>query len=350
VRPLKVLLFPFAVLYDVVTSIRNTLYERGYKPSAEFDVPVISVGNLAVGGTGKTPMVEYLIRLLGDSYKIVTLSRGYGRSTKGIIIADQDANAKTIGDEPYQVFRKFEGKVRVAVGEERALAIAHILQEVPETEVLLLDDAFQHRKVRPSFQIVLTDYNNLFYDDLLLPAGRLRESARGAARANAIIVTKCPPTIKDEQMMMIEKAVREYSDAPVFFSIIRYGYPLPLNDANQMPSQIVLVSGVANHRPFEEHVSRQFSIVKHFKFRDHHSYTNSDLETIYRAAKNAKAAVVTTEKDAVKFDSSTISRIFTDVPVFYLPIQTEFLKNGKDFDEMLLNVVKKPSTLVNQAI
>jgi tetraacyldisaccharide 4'-kinase len=350
VKPLKYLLFPFAVLYDVITSIRNTLYDRGYKPSAEFDVPVISVGNLAVGGTGKTPMVEYLIRLLSDSYKIVTLSRGYGRSTKGFILANENATAKTIGDEPYQLFKKFEGKVNVAVGEERALAIPYILNELPDIQVIVLDDAFQHRKVKPSFQICLTDYNNIFYKDALLPAGRLRESARGAIRANAIVVTKCPPKLKDEEMMMIEKSIREYADAPIFFSIIRYGYPLPLNRADQMPSRVVLVSGIANHTPFEEHVSREFTVVKHFRFRDHYPYKQSDLQTICRAAKEAKAAVITTEKDAVKFDPLMINQIFTDVPLFYLPIQSEFLKNGKEFDEMLLNIVKKPSTLVNLAI
>jgi tetraacyldisaccharide 4'-kinase len=350
VRPLRFLLFPFAVLYDVVTSIRNVLYQRGYKPSAEFDIPVIGVGNLAVGGTGKTPMVEYLVRLLSDTYKVVTLSRGYGRSTKGFILADRDANAKTIGDEPYQLFRKFHGKIHVAVGEERALAIPYILQELPATQVILLDDAFQHRKVKPSFQIVLTDYNNLFYDDLLLPAGRLRESGRGMNRADAIVVTKCPPQLKDEEMMMIEKSIRQYADTPIFFSVISYGYPLPLNDADQLPSEIVLVSAIASHRPFEEYVAKQFKIVKHFKFRDHHYYSESDLENIYRAAKNAKAAILTTEKDAVKLDLQAVRKIFTDVPVFYLPIQTEFLKNGKDFDEMLLNVVKKPLTLISQAV
>ena len=175
---LRVLLFPFAIIYNVITSLRNRLYDQGVKPSIKFELPVIGVGNLTAGGTGKTPLTEYLIRLLARNYKVATLSRGYGRRTKGFRIAQPTDSAATVGDEPFQFFVKFGDRVKVAVGEERALAIASLLQQYPRTEVILLDDAFQHRRVIPSLNILLTDYHRPFYEDLLLPAGWIFPRAR----------------------------------------------------------------------------------------------------------------------------------------------------------------------------
>ena len=189
---LRILLFPFSWLYYLITQIRNRLYDRGLKPSVKFELPVICVGNLTVGGTGKTPMIEHLIRLLQNRFKVATLSRGYGRATKGIRIAGPSENASTIGDEPFQFYTKFGKRITVAVGEERALAIPTILQECSDTQIILLDDGFQHRKVSPGFSILLTDYHRPFYNDFLLPSGRLRESRWGAERADVIVVTKCP--------------------------------------------------------------------------------------------------------------------------------------------------------------
>jgi tetraacyldisaccharide 4'-kinase len=342
-KVLRVLLFPLAVVFDIVTGIRNRLYDQGLKPTAKFDLPVIGVGNLAIGGTGKTPMVEHLIRLLTPSYKVATLSRGYGRSSRGIRIANDTDTAVTLGDEPFQFFKKFRGQVVVSVGEERALAIPYIIDQHPETQVILLDDSYQHRKVTPGFQILLTDYNNPFYDDLLLPAGRLRESKRGINRADAIVLTKCPPEISDEEMISVESHIRTYSIRPVFFTTIRYGSLVPFDNRAVPGNVFVLVSGIASHKPFENYIKSQYQLLKHFVYNDHHSYTDQDVQDICEFARQHNASVLTTEKDAVKLNSNKFSTFLSAIPFFYLPIEMEFLKSGKDFDEMILNAVNRAS-------
>lgn len=341
-KVIRFLLFPLAVLYDAITSVRNQLYDLGLKPSARFDIPLISVGNLAVGGTGKTPMIEHLVRLLRNSYNVATLSRGYGRVTKGFRLADEKDNAATIGDEPYQFFKKFKGQIAVTVGEERALAIPSLLDMKPQTNVILLDDAFQHRRVTPSFQILLTDYNNPFYKDYLLPVGKLRESRHGAERADVIIITKCPPELQDEEMMEIETKVRKDVNKPIFFSTVHYGNMVKFDgyQHTQSPEHIILVTGIANPKPLLTHLKSNYKLIRHFDFPDHHHYSRSDLETITALAEEHKATVITTEKDFVKIDVAEFGIFLSRAPFFYLPIEIEFLKNGKDFDEMVLNVVK----------
>jgi tetraacyldisaccharide 4'-kinase len=342
---LRFVLFPFAIAYDLATNIRNVLYDRGYKPSAAFEIPLISVGNVTIGGTGKTPMIEYLIRLLG-SYRVSTLSRGYGRKTRGLRIATETDNAATIGDEPSQLFRKFGSKVTVAVAEERVLGISSLLHDRPDTDVILLDDAFQHRKVRPSLQIVLTDFNRPFYTDFVLPMGRLRESRKGVSRADLIVVTKCPQDLQEEQMMRIEEEIRTYSDKPVFFATVRYGTPLGF-EWNNVPAtaKIVLVTGIAAPGNLVSYLKQHYSVIRHFDFPDHHSYNTAEIRKICEVAGREGASVITTEKDAVKLDSSGFREICTGIPFFYLPIQTEFLKNGKEFDEMVLNVLRARDAL-----
>ncbi|HEX8038897.1 MAG TPA: tetraacyldisaccharide 4'-kinase [Chryseosolibacter sp.] len=338
-KALTPLLLPFAILYDAVTSIRNRLYDAGVKPSVKFDVPVVGVGNLAVGGTGKTPMVEYLIRLLGTEYHIATLSRGYGRRSRGFRVATGKDDALTIGDEPLQLYRKFKDRVVVAVGEERAWAIPQILDRHPETDLILLDDAFQHRKVRPGFQILLTDYHKLFVSDYVLPAGRLRESRKGADRADAVVVTKCPPHITDDEMIAIESSIRRYTRKAVFFTGICYRNILPLTEASPYkPEKLMLLSGIANPKPLKEYLATNFALVRHFSFPDHHPYTAAELESICQAAAGAQAAVVTTEKDMARIDSQVFRA--RGVALYYLPVEIEFLKNGKEFDEMVLNAVR----------
>ena len=335
----RVLLFPFAVAYDAITRVRNRLYDTGRRPSAKFEVPLIGVGNLSVGGTGKTPMIEYLIRLLSDRYRVATLSRGYGRRTKGVRIANENDDAASLGDEPLQFYRKFKGRVIVAVGEERALAIPTIIHEHPDVDLILLDDAFQHRRVQPSFQILLTDYNHLFVRDYLLPAGRLRESRAGAARADVIVVTKCPSGISDDEMIAIGSAVRRYTKKAVFFTRIAYGNLVPVGEVSPYrPGKVIMVSGIANPAPMEAYLRQHFKIVRKFLYPDHHAYSPKDLEAICDAAVTEGAAVVTSEKDMVKFDAQIFQK--QSVPLHYLPIEVEFLRNGKEFDEMVLNAVK----------
>ncbi len=333
------LLFPFAVLFDAITSIRNRLYDTGVKPTAQFDIPVISVGNLSVGGTGKTPMVEHLIRLLSPDARVATLSRGYGRRTKGMRIVGESDNPTTVGDEPYQFYRKFGTGVVVAVGEDRALAIPHILQEREDVGVILLDDAFQHRRVRPSFQILLTDYNNLFVDDYLLPAGRLRESKRGAARADVVVVTKCPANISDENMIKLEGRIRNYSDKPVFFTTVTYGAMTPVTSGViGKTDNVVLISGIASPGPLEAYLRKNYRLAAHLRYRDHHLYTTKDLSDICTLAAKNDAVVVTTEKDVVKMDPQIFEK--ASVELNFLPIRIGFLKDGKDFDAMVLDVVR----------
>jgi tetraacyldisaccharide 4'-kinase len=339
---LRILLFPFSWLYYLVTQIRNRLYDQGLRPSVRFEFPVICVGNLTVGGTGKTPMVEHLIRLMRDRHKIATLSRGYGRATKGFRIAGDSDNADTLGDEPYQFYKKFGKEITVAVGEERALSIPLILQEHQEISVVLLDDAFQHRKVAPSFSILLTDYNRPFYNDFLLPSGRLRESRWSAGRADIVVVTKCPAETSEDEMMKIEKLIRSYAEKPVFFTSIRYGRPTPFLNSPPMPTQrVVLISGIANARPLETYVKQNYTLVRHFAFSDHHKYSIQDIESfLIIADKDPGVSFLTTEKDKVKLDVPLFHELIAGKPFYYIPIEMDFIKNGKDFDEMVLNVVK----------
>lgn len=337
-KVLASLLLPFAVLYDAITSIRNRLYDSGTRPSAKFEIPVVGVGNLAVGGTGKTPMVEYLIRLFAAERKIATLSRGYGRRTKGIRIAGLSDTPATVGDEPYQMYRKFGEQAVIAVGEERALAIPYVLAEYPETSLIILDDAFQHRRVTPSIQILLTDCHRPFFSDWILPAGRLRESRRGARRADVIVVTKCSPNMTDEETIAITHKISRYSDKPVFFSTIGYKKLVRVaGNAQQPTNKVVLLSAIANPKPFETYVSRNHRLVAHLKFPDHHEYTSAELESACDLALSHGAVVVTTEKDIVKIDANIFER--GSVGLYYLPIEMELLKNGKEFDELIRNAV-----------
>jgi tetraacyldisaccharide 4'-kinase len=337
---MRFLLFPFSLLYQLVTWLRNTLYDRGYKPQAEFDLPVICVGNLSVGGTGKTPMIEYLITLFLDRYKIATLSRGYGRKTKGFRMASARDNAGTLGDEPFQFFRKYGEQIVVAVGEERAMAIPSIIDE-HNVDIILLDDAFQHRRVKPSFSILLTDFNRPFFKDFVLPMGRLRESRTGVERAQVIVVTKCPTHLSEDDQLEIEKSIREYSNVPVFFSSIEYGMPLPFANTTQaIGDSVILVTGIANAKPFRDHVGQHYKILDHLEYSDHYDYSDSDIQTIRdKWSGRNDTFVLTTEKDMVKLSSSQFQPRLNAIPVYYLPIRPRFVKNGRDFDEMLLTHV-----------
>ncbi len=334
---LKVLLWPLAGLYNLATRLRNHLYDIGHKPSFSFESVIISVGNLNVGGSGKTPMIEYLVRLLKDRYSVAILSRGYGRKTKGFRLATDADDATTLGDEPYQYYRKFGREVMVAVGEERALAIPTLLNEPNEPQVILLDDAFQHRSVVPQFSILLTDASKPFYTDHVLPMGRLRESRNGAKRADAIIITKCSP-----QQKLNEDEVKKYAgDKPVFFSGLTYMEPQPFQEGNTVAKRIVLVTGIATSSYLQEYVSSHYQLVRHFQFGDHHEYTLADVETIQNFARaNGTVSILTTEKDMVKLIAPQFESQMLPALWFYLPIQTAFIKNGSEFDAMIARLVE----------
>lgn len=339
---LRVLLFPFAVLYGFITWLRNRLYDLELKPSTGFEVPVISVGNLTVGGTGKTPMIEHLVRNLGledDAMRLAILSRGYGRRTRGFRIAGAADNASTLGDEPFQFYRKFGNKVIVAVGEDRAFAIPGIVDQDENVQAILLDDAYQHRRVKPLFSILLTDYHHPFYKDYMLPAGRLRESRKGADRADIVVVTKCPADLSEETMMEVSRRIRSYTSKPVFFASIHYGHPLPLGaHTAALQEEVILVTGIADARPLKSYVERNFRIVKHFNYRDHHRYSVDDIQAIRQAA-GKQISILTTEKDMVKLDDPQFATALAGLSLFYIPIEIDFIKNGKDFDALVRNAI-----------
>ena len=339
---LRILLSPFSWIYYAVSQLRNRMYDRGLKPSVQFEVPVISVGNLSVGGTGKTPMIEYLVRLLQAEHKVASLSRGYGRKSRGFRIAEPKDNAQTLGDEPFQLYKKYGTNITVSVGEERALAIPLILQDHEDIQVILLDDAFQHRRVVPRFSILLTDYHKPFFDDYVLPSGRLREGRSNANRADVIVVTKCPATISQEQIGAIANSIRKYTEKPIFFSAIRYGIATPFpNSASKPIQKIALITAIANADPLIDHVSHRYTLIKHFAYRDHHFYSREDVSAWTRfASQNPDTVFLTTEKDKAKLEAPELQKEWSSLSFYYLPIELEFIKGGREFDEMIINVVK----------
>ncbi len=335
---LRLLLFPFSIIYDLITRTRNHLYNIGSKPSFRFEVPIISIGNLNMGGSGKTPMTEYLIRLLSTKHKLATLSRGYGRRSKGFRIANSKDTPATIGDEPMQMFRKFRDQVVVTVGEERAFAIPDILQEFDDIEAILLDDAFQHRAVDPHFSILLTEYACPFTRDYVLPAGNLREARKGASRADVVVVTKCPGAKTEMESLTAE--IRRYAGSkPVFFSQLKYGELVPFGNLSSPTGKIIIVTGIARPNLLVDYLKTRFEIVKHLEFGDHHMFTESEVNDIhYEAQQMSDVSVLTTEKDMVRL------RSFSSVPGhpwFYIPVEMDFLENGAEFDMLIARQLKR---------
>ncbi len=341
---LRILLFPFTLVYDGITRLRNYLYNIGHKRSFRFEVPVIGVGNLNVGGSGKTPMIEYLVRLLMTSNNISILSRGYGRITRGLRFAKENETARTLGDEPLQFFKSFKGKVNVIVCEDRAFAIPNILQEFPETNLILMDDSFQHRSVNPQLNIMLTEYATPFYRDHVMPLGKLREARVGSSRADIIVVTKCTPNISDSEMNEMANSIHAIAgDKPVFFTSIQYGKPVSFGKVDQpLTNDVVLISGIANHQILDSYVCKTFNVLKHFSFNDHHRYSTKEMESIksFVLQQNKPVSVLTTEKDMVKLIDEEFSDLIKSLPIFYLPIETKFIKDGPDFDKRVTDAIK----------
>lgn len=338
---LRVLLWPVSILYGLLVQFRNHLYNIGYKKSIRFETTVISVGNLGVGGNGKTPMVEYLIKLLRTKAKVSVLSRGYGRKTKGFRIAASNDRASDIGDEPLQMFLKFKPNLTVAVGESRVEAIPRILFEKPEVNTIILDDAFQHRSVKPQLSILVTDYWTPFFRDFMLPSGRLREPRNGAKRADLVVITKCPPNISSKERELFVTEIHRYcTDIPVYFSCIDYLNPLHIFTQEVLTGEpsVLLFSGIAKPETLVQHVSDKYSLFDHIRFKDHFEYSIKEVEKIKRkfaSLKNDQKILLTTEKDMVKIMG--FQKELREMPIYYLPIQCLFIAEQVEFETQVLN-------------
>ncbi|MFY0603457.1 MAG: tetraacyldisaccharide 4'-kinase [Flavobacteriaceae bacterium] len=332
----RFLLFPFAILYDLITSIRNFFFDTGVFKSTSFNFPVIAVGNLSVGGTGKSPQIEYLIRLLKNK-NIAVLSRGYGRKTKEFVLINPSHTADDVGDEPLQFFTKFKN-IPVAVDTNRVAGIRRLKKEINPAFVLL-DDAFQHRKVKAGYYILLTKYNDLYSNDFLLPTGNLREARRGAKRANVILVTKCPEDLSKQQQEHIIKEINPLKNQQVFFTYISYGKNLKGNNPISIEKlaiyEVVLVTGIANPTPLLNFLDSKKVSYQHLKFPDHHHFSQSDLGTIHNAYNKIKAEkkiLLTTEKDYMRL-SNKINEFS------YITIETQFIDNKDVFDKKILEFI-----------
>ena len=337
---LRFLLFPFAVLYRVITGLRNVAFNRGWLKSTAFEVPVICVGNLSVGGTGKSPHIEYLARLLKGEHRVATLSRGYGRSTSGFLLVREDSEAQAVGDEPLQFKAKFP-ELTVAVDEQRVRGIHTLLQSEQPPSVVLLDDAFQHRKAKAGFNVLLTTFQAPYYRDYLLPTGNLREGRSGARRAHCIVVTKCPPSLTEAEQKRIRAAIAPHTGQEVYFSSYAYANPVGINSSSPRMDleglkagnySVVLLTGIAQAGPLVETLKQYSAHFEHLKYPDHHAYTVADLQKLRKIFDNIaghQKVVITTEKDAMRLREPSLASSLSDLPVYALPIAVEFHSNGQ---------------------
>lgn len=344
-KSFRVLLLPFALVYGGMVKFRNLLYSKQLLQSVSFNVPLICIGNLSLGGTGKSPMVEYLLSILSDEYKVATLSRGYKRKTEGYALANKSTSALEIGDEPMQFHIKFPN-VAVAVCERRIIAIPQLIQDVPDVQLILLDDAFQHREIQANYNILLSEYSNLYCDDFFVPTGDLRDERRSANRADIIIITKCPAALSMEEKMGIIEKINPQTHQHIFFTTIVYGTPYHIyNPADQwvltMRDEVLLVCGIANPLPLKNYIHEQTHTYYQISYSDHHIFSIEDLNEIKQKLEQIHSKsklILTTEKDAVRLVKYTEE--LHDIPLYVLPIKPQFLfdEQGK-FDNLIKNNV-----------
>jgi tetraacyldisaccharide 4'-kinase len=330
-RPVRILLFPFSLIYGFIVWLRNKLFDKNILSSTSFNLPLIGVGNLSTGGTGKSPMVEYLLGNFKDQYRLAVLSRGYKRKTEGYALADERSTALEIGDEPMQFHNKFPD-VAIAVGEERIVAIPQLLHDKPETQVILLDDAFQHRYVKPGLNILLTDYSNLFTRDWFLPTGDLRDIKSSYKRADIIVVTKCRPNLEDEEKQSIINEISPLQHQNVFFTTIEYGSPYHIVTSETRlvteGTEVLLVSGIANPRPLKKYLDDNAGAFYEMSYSDHHIFTIDDWKDIrkrFDGMQTQDKMILTTEKDAMRL--MKFSQDLLAYPFYVVPIQVRFLFN-----------------------
>lgn len=332
----------------MIVAIRNFFFDVGILPSKSFERPVISIGNLSVGGTGKTPMVEYIIEILGRRGSIATLSRGYGRSSSGFKIAEEGMTVRDIGDEPFQFFQKYKS-VKVAVDANRRRGIKRIIKRFPDTKVVLLDDAYQHRYVSPGLSILLTSYDKLYIDDYVLPSGTLREFKGGSKRADIIVVTRTPEVLSPIDRRMISQKLNPKPYQLVFFSYMEY-QPLKKLYSNtkvkeelSSATSVVLFTGIARPANLYYYVKDRVKQIDHLKFRDHHNYSVMDITKVikrFEELPDKNKIILTTEKDAVRLSQSAFNEMLEKLPVYYIPIKLRFHKRDvKAFKDKLYDTI-----------
>ncbi len=345
---LQIILLPLSYCYGLVMMVRNWMFNAGILKSAIFDVPIISVGNLSAGGTGKTPHIEYLIRLLRERFFMATLSRGYGRNSSGYVLASRRSNYKYIGDEPMQFVKKFP-EVKVAVDTVRERGIQSLLAKFPSLNTILLDDAFQHRWIKPGLSILLTDYHHLYTEDHVLPSGRLREFPCGAARADIIVVTKTPKVFSPITRRRIIEDLKPRPNQEVFFSYLHHLEPVPAFEwpvpFQQRYPFILLFTGIAYDYPLREHLERKCTELVRMQFNDHHPYSEQDVNDIkkrFEDLPSQKKVIVTTEKDLMRLRLPELQHLLKGLPLYYIPVQAEFHPGDKEnFDRKIVGFVEK---------
>lgn len=338
-RPQK-LLYPFALIYGAVAAFRRWMYRCGLRTAYQAPVPTIGVGNLSVGGTGKTPHVEYLIRLLSNQYKIATLSRGYKRKTKGFVLANdidpRQLSAEIIGDEPLQFYTKFP-HIKVAVDEKRKDGIQQLLQRFPDLQYIILDDCYQHLQVKPDRSILITEYAAPFALDYPLPAGRLREFRSAARYADIMIVSKCPADMTEAQCSEMAQLLKLQDYQQLFFTTMHYGELTALNECGKQhqltpQTEVVVLTAIAHPEPMVKYLSEKFKIIHHYRFPDHHYFSAEEIAEIQKtffSDKNHNRIMVTTEKDSMRLIHNSFINQFDTIPLFSQPIEPYFLFQEK---------------------
>ncbi len=350
---MRLLLLPLAWIYGFVISIRNFLYNKGWLRSFEFDFPIILVGNLAAGGTGKTPHVEYLIKLLQTQFKVATLSRGYRRTMKGYGLATGLSLVEDIGDEPKLYKQKYPA-TEVAVSENRVTGVYYLLNDEPDVHVIVMDDGFQHRRIKPGLNIVLTTWQKPFFADHMLPAGNLREPRKGKSRAQIIIVSKCPADITQDQKLLYQSKLNLSKGQSVFFTTLEYGnvYPLFIDQPEvqlNADREVILMTGIAANQQLKTYLSNKFSKLHIAAFADHHYFKPSDIKRVASAFPSTKM-IITTEKDAMRLMEQKDILLASGLSVFVLPVDVRFIGDAETFNTKIIDFINQypPTTTLHE--
>lgn len=353
----RILLAPFSLIYGSITTIRNWLFDKEILSSKTFDLPIISIGNLAVGGTGKTPHVEFLLSFLKNDLKMAVLSRGYKRKTKGFLLADSESTYNEIGDEPYQIAAK-NLDVIVAVDEKRVHGVNQLIAQLPELQTIILDDAFQHRQIKPGLSILLTDINNMYTSDSHLPGGNLRERRKGAIRADMIVITKCPLDLKPIEIRLIEKDFTLKPYQSLFFSSFEYSEIQPVfpeliiekwdfSKISNLNTSVLLITGIVSPLAILEHIQNYTNKVKKIFYPDHYSFQKSDfikIEKLFLNIQTQFKLIIVTEKDAARLISNPNLPATLKPYLYVIPIKVKILNNQEEvFKQKIINYVTEDS-------